>query len=170
MCYSARTPPLQSFCKPQKTIGDQIMSEKKYTLHVYNITSGSTEEVEVSEAVYNEYRRGGWRIENHDRRFRENETPFSDLKGGLDGAYENFEEFRSEADNPEQLAIDALTQQDLRRVLACLTEDERELLQSVAEGKSERQIAKEIGLPQRTLHDRKVNLLRKIKKIMGFEK
>jgi len=104
------------------------MPQENYILSVYNTISGKVEEIEVSEADYNEYRRGGWCIDRSNRRFREKETPFTDLKGGLDGAYENFDEFRSEQDDPAQLVVNELLLEDLRQALACLTDAERELL------------------------------------------
>ena len=143
------------------------MSQENYMLSVYSAISGQAEDIEVNEAVYNEYRRGGWRVDNNDRSFREHETPFSDLKGGLDGAYENFDEFRAEHNDPAQLVVSALTQQDLRRAFACLAEDERELLQAlIIEGKSERQTAAAMGVPRMTISDRKTRLLRKMRRIL----
>jgi len=147
------------------------MSQENYILSVYNTITGQFEDIEVSEAIYNGCRRSGWAVKRNDDRFRENEIPFSDLKGGSDDAYENFDEFRTEADNPEQLTIAKLTSQELQQAWNGLTDGERELLQGlIVKGKSEREVAREMGMPQRTLHDRKVNVFRKIKKMMDFEK
>jgi len=147
------------------------MSQENYIIRVYNPATKQTESIMVDETLYHEYRRGKWRMDNNDDSFNDHETAFSALKGGQDGAYENFDEFRSDQDNPEKLVLEALTRQDLRQALTLLAEDERKLLQALFfEGKSERQAAREIGMPQRTLHDQKVNLLRKLKKIVDFEK
>ena len=143
------------------------MSQENYIISVYNTVTRQAEDIEVCEDVYNEYRRGGWTIERNDRRFRENETPFTDLKGGLDGAYENFAEFRAEQEDPEKIVIETLVLQDLRFVLAGLTDSEHELLQLFfAEGKSVRQAAADMGLPHMTVQSQKARLLRKLKKLL----
>jgi len=143
------------------------MSKENYMISVHNTITGMTENIEVSEAVYNGYRRSGWAIKRNNGRFRENEIPFSDLKGGLDGAYENFDEFRSEQDDPEKIVIEALTLQDLQYVLAGLTDSEHKLLRVFfAEGKSVRQAAAEMGLPHMTVQSQKARLLRKLKKLL----
>lgn len=147
------------------------MSQENYMLSVYNPATRQAESIAVSEALYNEYRRGKWRMDNNDDSFNDHETAFTALKGGQDGAYENFDEFRSDQNNPEKLVIEALARQDLLQAFAFLTEDERKLFHALfLEEKSERQAARELGLPQRTLHDRKVNLLRKVKKLADFQK
>ena len=140
---------------------------EKHMLNIYNPTNKQAEQIEVSEAVYNEYRRGGWKIENNDRRFRRRETSFTDLKGGINGAYENFDEFRSEEDNPALLVVEKLFLQNLQQVLSDLTDDERELLHAFFfEGKSERRVAAEMDMPRMTIRDRKAKLLRKMRKIL----
>ena len=70
------------------------MSEQSYMLNIYNPATKQAETVFVPKEVYEEYRRGGWTIENSDRRFRRYETPFTDLRGN----YENFDEFLSDDD------------------------------------------------------------------------
>lgn len=62
---------------------------KTYTLTVFNTCTSQYEDVEVTKEVYNEFRRGEWRIEKNDDKHRANETPFSELIGGDDGAFEN---------------------------------------------------------------------------------
>ena len=143
------------------------MSKENYVVSVHNTLTGMTEDIEVSEAIYNGYRRSFWTIKRNDDRFRENEIPFSDLKGGLDGAYENFDEFRSEQDDPEKIIIKALALQDLQHVLVDLTDSEQELLRAFyAEGKSVRQAAADMGLPHMTVQSQKARLLRKLKKLL----
>jgi len=142
------------------------MSQENYILSVYNPSTKQMVAVEVDEALYNCYRRSGWRMDYNDIRFRDHETPFSALKGGQDGAYENFDEFRSEheANDPASLVAKDLTLQDLRQGWACLADDERNLLRILFfEGKSERQTAKVLEMPYMTVHDQKVKILRKLK-------
>ena len=145
------------------------MPDEKYMLKVYNPISQQAEEVSVTEAIYLEYRRGGWRAENNDRRFRRHESAFSDLVGDEMGDHERFAELRCTDDEPAQMVIDHLTCENLNRIVSALETSEQALLQAIyAEGKSERRLAAELGIPQRTLHDRKVRLLRKLKKILDF--
>jgi len=143
------------------------MSNESYIISVYNTVTGQFEDIEVCEDIYNGYRRSGWAIKRNNGRFRENEITFSDLKGGMDGAYENFDEFRSDQNNPALLVAEELTLQDLRQALINLTDDERRLHQAIfLEGKSERQTAAELDWPYMTVHDRKIRLLRKLKKLL----
>lgn len=75
--------------------------KKTYTLTVFNTCTSQCEDVEVTKEVYNEFRRGEWRIDKNDDKHRANETPFSELIGGDDGAFENFSEFIDNSQNPE---------------------------------------------------------------------
>lgn len=144
---------------------------KTYTLNVYNPASGKYEDVSVTEAVYNAYRRTGWNMDKNDAKHYANSTPFSSLIGGDDGAYENFSEFVSEADNPLVIVADKLSRKTLLRALDALSEDEYRLISAIyITEKSEREYAEESGIPQKTLNDRKRRILAKIKKIMDFEK
>lgn len=144
---------------------------KNYTLNVYNPASGEYEDVEVTEEVYNVYRRTGWNMDKNDAKHFANSTPFSSLIGGDDGAYENFSEFISDADNPLLIMTDKLSRQTLRRALDALSDEEYRLISAIyISGKSEREYAEETGIPPMTVHDRKVRILKKIKKFMDFEK
>lgn len=144
---------------------------KNYTLNVYNPASGEYEDVEVTEEVYNVYRRTGWNMDKNDAKHSANSTPFSGLIGGDDGAYENFSEFVSEDDNPLHIVTDKLSRQTLRCALDALSDEEYRLISAIyISGKSEREYAEETGIPQKTLNDRKRRILAKIKKFMDFEK
>ena len=76
---------------------------KTYTLTVFNTCTSQYEKVEATKEVYNEFRRGEWRIEKNDDKHRANETLFSELIGGNDGAFENFREFIDNSLNPESI-------------------------------------------------------------------
>ena len=75
--------------------------EKTYTLNVLNTCTSQYEDVEVTKEVYDEYRRGEWRIKKNDDRHKAHETPFSELTGGDNGAFENFKEFADTKNTPE---------------------------------------------------------------------
>jgi RNA polymerase sigma factor (sigma-70 family) len=143
------------------------MSQENYILSVFNTITGKAEDIGVDEAIYNGCRRSGWAIRRNDDRFRENEIPFSDLKGGIDGAYENFDEFRSEANDPASLVIQQLTQQQLRTALDLLDEPDQELLRDLFErGMTEREIAAVQGVSQNVVHRKKQRIIRHLKNIL----
>ena len=56
--------------------------EKQYEVTVFNTCTAKYEVVEVSQEVYDEFRRGEWRISKNDDKHSSNETPFSALVGG----------------------------------------------------------------------------------------
>ena len=107
------------------------MSNENYTLNIYNPATGQVEVVPVPKGIYDEFRRSNWNIDKNNDRFRKHETPFTDLRGGMDGSYENFDEFRREKDDPAQLVVDLLMLRDLRQALARLDESERDLLRAI---------------------------------------
>lgn len=106
---------------------------KTYTLTVFNTCTSQYEDVEVTREVYNEFRRGEWRIEKNDDKHRANETPFSELIGGDDGAFENFQEFldnqntselqfeKSELINFLHCALDELRYEDYQLIRRCFS-------------------------------------------------
>lgn len=77
------------------------------SLTVFNPMTGLYEDVEVTKEVYDEYRRGEWRISKNDDRHSANETPFSALVGGDEGSFENFHEFVDLEHNPEVEMVNA---------------------------------------------------------------
>ncbi|MCL2532107.1 MAG: sigma-70 family RNA polymerase sigma factor [Oscillospiraceae bacterium] len=134
------------------------MSTESYTLNIYNPATKQVEMVTVPKEVYDEYRRGGWTIENNDRRFRRHETPFTDLRGN----HENFDEFASNNDLLNQLLA-----QELQQAIAQLDESERNLLLALfLHGQSERQIAASKGVSQVAIHKQKRKIIKKLQKVM----
>lgn len=137
--------------------------EEQYTLTVYNPLTGQSKTVVVTEAVYNEYRRGIWRMKDSDRRFRKNVSVFSDLNGD----YDCFCEFCSDDNDPARLTERNLLQKDLLRVLELLPEDDRVLLCAIfVEGKTEREIAVLLGVSQKVISRRKLRLITFLKKFL----
>lgn len=67
----------------------------------------------------------------------------------------------------EDMVMDALIAEKLRQSLAQLTREERELIDALFfQNKSEHQVAAETGIPRMTIHDRKVKILRILKKLI----
>lgn len=136
--------------------------------HIYDPATRAYHDVEVSRAIYNCYRRTAWVIQKNDKRFYANEIQFSSLIGGLDQAFENFSEFQSTADDPQQLLCNAALSQKVAEAFWRLTPSERHILQMlVIEGHSERWYAARTGLPQKTISNRKIRALKKMRRFLG---
>lgn len=132
--------------------------------HIYDPATGTYVDIEVSNAVYNCYRRTAWSIRYNDRQFYAHEIQFSSLLGGSDGALENFREFLSEEMDPEYILCLGVPEQALSNALAQLTPAELQLLQALAlDGQTEREYARQTGLPQKTVHNRKARAIRTLK-------
>lgn len=139
--------------------------------HVYDPATGTYVDVEVSNAVYNCYRRTSWAICYNDQQFHAHEIQFSSLKGGEGDAFEGFSEFISEALDPERLLCEALPDQALYHAFMRLTPADRQLLRAlILEGKTERWYAQQTGLSQKTIHNRKQHAIRKLKRFLHQER
>lgn len=139
----------------------------QYSVTVYNTVTSKYEEITVSKAVYDEYRRGEWRIDKNDDKHSANETPFSALIGGEDGGYENFSEFVSDEDNPERILFNADRLKELREAIESLDESDRALVKAIFfEGMTMRQCSQKLGVPLMTLQYRKEQALKKLKNIL----
>ncbi len=139
----------------------------KYKLNVYNTITKKYDEVEVSEELYNVYRRTGWNIENNDKRYFDHEIQMSSLIGGDNGAYENFREFIDTENTPENVVLEAMQNEDLIKVLSKLNKSEQELINSIYfDGMSERELAKKLGIYRNAVHKRKQKILAKLKKLI----
>lgn len=56
--------------------------EEQYIVTVWNTATTQYEEIAIPKAVYDEYRRGEWRISKSNDKHTAKETPFSALIGG----------------------------------------------------------------------------------------
>lgn len=67
----------------------------------------------------------------------------------------------------EDAAVDKLLAEKLHQCLSQLTKEEQELIFTLFfQNKSERQLAAETGIPQKTINDRRHRILVKLKKLM----
>lgn len=143
---------------------------KTYTLTVFNTCTSQYEDVEVTREVYNEFRRGEWRIEKNDDKHRANETPFSELIGGDDGAFENFSEFIDNSLNPESILAESAQINALYSAMDMLSDLDKQLLQALFfDGMTEREYADLTGVFRNAVHKRKVRILAELKKIMEID-
>ena len=143
------------------------MADNKYKLNVYNTTTKKYEEVEISEELYNVYRRTGWNIENNDKRYFDHENQMSSLIGGDKGAYENFREFIDTDNTPENVVLEAMQNEDLIKALSFLDKDELVLINAVYFNRmTMRECSEKYKIPLMTAQDRKTRILKKLKKIL----
>lgn len=78
-------------------------------------------------------------------------------------------QFASDAEGVEDSAVKAVTTEKMLECLKLLSPEERELITELFfKGKSERRLSAKTGIAQRTINDRKVKILGKLKKL--FEK
>lgn len=142
------------------------MNNKKYTLKVYNTITNEYEDVTVTEEIYITYRRTEWNLKKNEQKIKAKTIPLSSLKGGEDGAYENFNEFIAAEFNPELLFLSELAKETLNQAIAKLNNEEKELINALFfEGKSERDYAKKKGVCRNAVHKRKIKILFKLKNI-----
>ena len=122
--------------------------------------------VPVSEEVYLTY---------HRMKRRETYLEERDMTNGvfyysaLDTEGTNGEDVIPDLVSPrvEDAAVDKLLAEKLHQCLSQLTRDEQELIFTLFfQNKSERQLAAETGIPQKTINDRRHRILVKLKKLM----
>lgn len=116
--------------------------------------------VPVSEAVYFAYKRPVWR----ERKRRQVRT---DREQSLDALLDL--DLEPTDPNPlvEDIVADRMTLDVLYHAMSCLSEKERSMIQALFyDGKSERAVADETGVPQKTINNRKKHLLDKLRKIL----
>ena len=139
-----------------------------YAINVFDTTTGKERTVYVNKEVYDEFRRGEWRISKNDDKHSAFETQFSALLGGEDGAYENFHEFADEDANPERLLMEQLVIERLHSALALLDQADRELIEALYfKELSERKFAEKKKVSCVAIHNRKVRILKKLKEILS---
>ena len=148
-----------------------IHENKKYTLTVYNTVTHRNEEVEVTREIYQAYRRTGWGIENNDASFFAHEIQMSGLIGGEEGAYENFKEFIDTENIPDNTVLKIVEIEALRKAISVLPDADKALIRALFyDGLTEREYAKVTGLPQKTINNRKLAIIRKLRKLPDFKK
>lgn len=135
--------------------------------HIYDSVTGTYHDVEVTQEVYDFYRRNTWAIRRNDTRFYAHEIQFSSLKGGLDEAFERFDEFLSQSLDPQDVLCE-------KAMSACLTaafkqlsaSDQHLLYYLVIKGYSERWYGQMMELHFMTVHNKKKRVLQQLKHII----
>jgi len=138
-----------------------------YAIKVFDTTTGKERNIHVCKEVYDEFRRGRWRIHKNDDKHTANATVFSSLLGGEEGAYENFHEFIDYDSDPSELMLKAMMVEKLYSALEHLEKAERELIDALFfQEMTEREFAKKCAVTQATVHKKKQRILEKIKKFL----
>ena len=76
-------------------------------------------------------------------------------------------QFAAERESVEDAAVKAVMIEKMLNSLKLLTQEEQDLIEELFfTGKSERQVSAETGIPYMTIHDRKVKILGKLKKLL----
>ncbi len=136
-------------------------------IHVYDTTTNSIVEIEVSENIAKEYKRTKWLIEKNDSSFYEHQIQFSQLVGGDDGAFENFKEFVIDNDPTYDTAIKRSEIERLLKALGKLKPYERELIEMIYfDELSERDCALHYGISQKNINKKKERILVKLNKLL----
>ena len=89
----------------------------------------------------------------------------------LERLIEAEEQFVDEETNVEEMAIKTVMVEQLRETMALLNADEIEMINALFyQGFSEREYARKVGIPQKTINDRKMRILHKLKKLLENQK
>ena len=92
---------------------------------------------------------------------------FPSREDSLDRLLEENKQFADDTEGVENTAVKTMMIEKMLKCLKLLSPEEQELISELFfKGKSERQLSSETGIPYMTIHDRKVRILSKLKKLM----
>ena len=142
---------------------------KTYAIITFNPATGMEETVLVTKEVYDEFRRGIWRIEKSDLKYITHTYPMSCLIGDDDDSEDEFHEYEDENSNLEEMIIYSERLEQLRCALKNLPKNERRLISAIYKyGLTEMEYGSRIGMSQRMVHYNKERILKKLKKFLKF--
>lgn len=140
---------------------------KKTTIKVYDTFTKTYIDVEVTKSIAKEFNRTKWNIEENDKSFFEHQIQFSMLKGGQEGAFENFHEFIVQADITEQNITAKYSAEKLYSCLTLLSESDYELIHMLFFiNMTERECATYYGISQKNINKNKHRVLAKLHKLL----
>lgn len=128
----------------------------------YYIKMKNGQKVPVSEEIYREYKQPVWREAKRKNIRKEREI-------SLDFMAENGLEYMctDKQKLTEEIVADKLMLEMLMKALKMLTDDERRLIDEIYYNeKSERNLSKQINVPQQTINSRKTAIIKKLRKFM----
>ncbi|MBO5574923.1 MAG: sigma-70 family RNA polymerase sigma factor [Ruminococcus sp.] len=142
---------------------------EKKILKVYDTITGKMVDVEVTPEVYEAYMRTEWNIHDNNESFYKHEIQFSQLVGGSEGAYENFDEFIQDDDYEDDI-INKIYMDKLPGALKKLSKHERELIDLLFyQNMSEDECAEELSISRQNVHNKKMRILSKLNKLLKNE-
>lgn len=125
------------------------------TYHYYAIVEGETKE--KADNLSNAYAVMDRREKRSNQRHSDRDTSYNALvEDGFDAAIDD--------GDPAEIVADLMVVNALMQELGKMTEDKLRICQMIGEKKSEREMAKEMGIAQTTLHDRKMKVLKELEK------
>lgn len=141
--------------------------EKLYTITLYDSAKGEEVSIQVTKPIFDEYRRGIWRIHKNNKKHAKQSTVFSTLKVGDDGTFDNYHEFIVDESDPINVVIDKFDKTKLRNAILRLNDNEKELINSLYfESVSASEYARRIGKSPQYVCQSRNCILKKIKSFL----
>ena len=140
---------------------------KTYAIITFNPATGAEETVPVTKEVYDEFRRGIWRIEKSDLKYITHTYPMSCLIGDDDDSEDEFHEYADTNFNLEEIISTEFVLSKLREGVKGLSPVERRIVYYLFfEECSEKEVAEIFSISQQAIHKRKIKILKKLKKFL----
>lgn len=144
-------------------------------ISIYDYATRAVVEVEVERKVAVIYKREHWREENSDRSFKRFNTTITDLKGGSEEAFENFNEFLKLASDPNAEACEAEIAElrecrisMLHEAVESLIPAQRYLINQIYfNGKTQEDLAAEKGVNQSSVSKQLNRALKNLRKFFA---
>lgn len=140
---------------------------KTYAIITFNPATGIEETVPVTKEVYDEFRRGIWRIKKNNHKYFSNTFPMSSLIGDDDDSEDEFHEYADSNFNPEEIISTEFVLFKLREGIKGLSPMERRIVYYLFfEECSEKEVAEIFSVSQQAIHKRKIKIIKKLKNFL----
>lgn len=140
---------------------------KTYAIITFNTATGMEETVPVTKEVYDEFRRGIWRIEKSDLKYITHTYPMSCLIGDDDDSEDEFHEYEDTDFNLEEIISTEFVLSKLREGVKGLSPIERRIVYYLFfEECSEKEVAEIFSISQQAIHKRKIKIFKNLKKFL----
>lgn len=140
---------------------------KTYAIITFNPATGTEETVPVTKEVYDEFRRGIWRIDKSDLKYITHTYPMSCLIGDDDDSEDEFHEYADTNFNLEEIISTEFVLSKLREGVKGLSPVERRIVYYLFfEECSEKEVAEIFSISQQAIHKRKIKILKKLKNFL----
>ena len=137
-------------------------------LKVYDTITRKLVDIEVSQDIYDEYKKLEWRIKEKNRSFYEHEVQFSMLIGNSNGSLENFKEFVSDPEEIVDRVVDIALTEKLIECFALLKPHEKQLLKMLFfDELTEKECGTYFNCSQVNIHKAKHRVLSKLYKLLN---